>query len=383
MGWLGNSQSRNGVLKVARRGENIYKRKDGRWEGRYIKGRKACGKIYYGYIYGYKYSEVKDKLIFIKYEKQTVGRTNLMPYDGRLSDWVSYWLETFVHPKVKDSTYASYKNKLTVHVLAKLGKIKLQDLKKSDFEELLNEMRPHLKASSIKAIFSVVKNCLSKAITMNLLLDNPCVGLELPKIKRKTVQALSVKDQMKLVKEVEEEQKFFSIILALQTGLRIGEICGLKWEDIDFENNVLHVNRTIQRIQYGEKGNRKTKIIEIKPKSSNSQRKIPISKGLRKNLIDIKKMSKSEYVVSNKNKPLEPRTIAYRFQIVRKKIGLESFSFHSLRHSFATRCLEAGGNIAAISSLLGHSSTQMTLDCYTNSFFSEERQLIDKVDVFQ
>ena len=378
-----NSQSRNGVLTMSRRGENIYKRKDGRWEGRYIKGRKSCGKIYYGYIYGYKYSEVKDKLIFIKYEKQTVGRKNLMPYDGRLSDWASYWLETFVHPKVKNSTYASYKNKLTVHVLSKLGNIKLQDLKKSDFEELLNDMRKNLEASSIKAIFSVIKNCLSKAITMNLLVDNPCVGLELPKINRKTVQALSVKDQVKLVKEVEAEQKFFSIILALQTGLRIGEICGLKWEDIDFENNVLHVNRTIQRIQYSEKGNRKTKLIEIEPKSSNSQRKIPISKGLRKNLIDIKETSKSEYVISNKNKPLEPRTIAYRFQIVRKKIGLESFSFHSLRHSFATRCLEAGGNIAAISSLLGHSSTQMTLDCYTNSFFSEERQLIDKVDVFQ
>lgn len=368
---------------MSRRGENIYKRKDGRWEGRYIKGRKSCGKIYYGYIYGYKYSEVKDKLIFIKYEKQTVGRKNLMPYDGQLSDWVSYWLETFVHPKVKNSTYASYKNKLTVHVLSKLGEIKLQDLKKSDFEELLNEMRMNLEASSIKAVFSVVKNCLSKAIAMNLLVDNPCVGLDLPKINRKTVQALSVKDQVKLVKEVEAEQKFFSIILALQTGLRIGEICGLKWEDIDFENNILHVNRTIQRIQYSEKGNRKTKLIEIEPKSSNSQRKIPISKGLRKNLIDIKKTSKSEYVISNKNKPLEPRTIAYRFQIVRKKIGLESFSFHSLRHSFATRCLEAGGNIAAISSLLGHSSTQMTLDCYTNSFFSEERQLIDKVDVFQ
>lgn len=383
VGWFVNRPSRNGVLTMARRGENIYKRKDGRWEGRYIKGRKSCGKIYYGYIYGYKYSEVKDKLIFIKYERQTVSRANLTPYDGLFSDWVLYWLETFVHPKVKNSTYASYKNKLTVHVLSKLGKIKLQNLKKSDFEELVDEMRKDLKASSIRSIFSVIKNCLNQAITMNLLLDNPCLGLELPKIKRKTVQALSVKDQVKLVKEIEEEQKFFSILLALQTGLRIGEICGLKWEDIDFENNVLHVNRTIQRIQYDEQENRKTKIIEIKPKSSNSQRKIPISKGLRKNLLDMKKTSESDYIISNKNKPLEPRTIAYRFQIVRKKMGLENFSFHSLRHSFATRCLEAGGNIAAISSLLGHSSTQMTLDCYTNSFFSEERQLIDKVDVFQ
>ena len=379
---LRSSQSRNGVLTMARRGENIYKRKDGRWEGRYIKGRKTGGKIYYGYIYGYKYSEVKNKLIFIKYEKQATGKKDIMAYDGYFSDWIHYWLDNFVHPRVKNSTYASYKNKVTVHILPKLGNIKLQELKKSDFEELLIEMRVQLKASSIKAIFSVIINCLNKALVMNLILENPCVGLEFPKIEKKTVQALSAQDQMKLVKEVETEQKFFSIILALQTGLRIGEICGLKWEDIDFENNILYVNRTIQRIQNGKEGEHKTKIIEITPKSSNSQRRIPISEGLRKSLIDIKKTSKSEYIVSNKNKPLEPRTIAYRFQIIRKKIGLESFSFHSLRHSFATRCLEAGGNIAAISSLLGHSSTKMTLDCYTNSFFSEERHLIDKIDIF-
>lgn len=141
--------------------------------------------------------------------------------------------------------------------------------------------------------------------------------------------------------------------MALQTGLRIGEICGLKWEDIDFENNTLSVNRTMLRIQTEDKVGKKTEIVEVSPKSNNSQRKIPITKSLKNKLIELQRTSTSDYVISNKSKAVEPRTIAYRFQIIRKKIGLEKFSFHSLRHTFATRCLEAGGNIATISSLLG------------------------------
>ncbi|MBM7690456.1 amino transferase [Enterococcus ureilyticus] len=365
---------------MARRGENIYKRKDGRWEGRYIKGRQQNGKIHYGYIYGYKYSEVKHQLILKKYEKQTNHSKNLLPYEGQLLDWSNYWLETFVRPTVKSSTYASYKNKMNVHVLSRIGSIKLQKLTQADIDSMLKKMDKTLKASSIRSIVSVLKNCLSKAVSLKLLIENPCLGLELPKIRRKTVQALSIKDQAKLVQEINTSQKFFSIMLALQTGLRIGEICGLKWEDIDFENNTLGVNRTVLRIQIEDTSGRKTEIVEVTPKSTNSQRKIPISKSLRKKLLELKAISKSDYVISNKHKALEPRTIAYRFQIIRKKIGLENFSFHSLRHTFATRCLEAGGNIATISSLLGHSSTKMTLDCYTNSFFSEERQLVEKLE---
>ncbi|ALS03339.1 amino transferase [Enterococcus silesiacus] len=365
---------------MARRGENIYKRKDGRWEGRYIKGRQKNGKIHYGYIYGYKYTEVKHQLILVKYEKQTSNSKDLLPYEGHLTDWTNYWLDTFVRPKVKSSTYASYKNKMEVHVLSTIGSIKLQKLKQSDVDTLLKKMDETLKASSIRSIFSVLKNCLSKAISLNLLSENPCIGVELPKTRRKTVQALSVKDQARLVKEVNSSQKFFSIMLALQTGLRIGEICGLKWEDIDFDNNTLGVNRTVLRIQTEDNAGRKTEIVEVTPKSNNSQRKIPITNALKENLLELQKTSTSEYVISNKHKALEPRTIAYRFQIIRKKIGLEKFSFHSLRHTFATRCLEAGGNIATISSLLGHSSTKMTLDCYTNSFFTEERQLMEKLE---
>lgn len=366
-------------LNMAKRGENIYKRKDGRWEGRYIKGRKENGKIYYGYIYGYKYSEVKQQLVLMKYESQTNTNETLTPYEGVLTDWVNHWLATFVRPKVKSSTYTSYKNKMDVHVLPHIGQIKLQQLQQKDIAHLIQKMAQELKASSIRSIFSVLKTCISKALSIHLLSKNPCMEVVLPKVKKAKVQALSTTDQEKLLKETTTNKKYFSISLALQTGLRIGEICGLKWSDIDFENKTLWVNRTLLRVQSSGKTEKKTEVVEMTPKSTNSQRRIPMTETLYAYLLDLKQHSISEYVISNKDKALEPRTIAYRFQMIRKKIGLEHFSFHSLRHTFATRCLEAGGNIATISSLLGHSSIKMTLDCYTNSFFSEERQLLEKL----
>lgn len=365
---------------MARRGENIYKRKDGRWEGRYIKGRRPNGRIHYGYIYGKKYTEVKYQLVLIKSQTQTQEMSGLIAYDGNLRDWAYYWLEHLVHPKVKSSTYTSYRNKMELHVLPIIGNISLQKLKKENIDHLLSKLRENLKASSIRSIYSVLTNCIEKAVTTNLLLVNPCKGVELPRAERKTVQALSVTDQKKLVQAISQNKHFFSILLALQTGLRIGEICGLKWEDIDFENDLLWVKRTVQRMPSHKKVGSKTTIIEVSPKSMTSKRKIPLTKLLKEQLLELKEKSNSDYVISNKSRAMEPRAIAYRFQVLRKKIGLEDFSFHSLRHTFATRCLEAGGNIAAISSLLGHSSIKMTLDCYTNSFFTEERQLVEKLN---
>lgn len=364
---------------MARRGENIYKRKDGRWEGRYIKGRNQNGKIRYGYIYGYKYSEVKDQLVLMKYEMQANTNNKTLQYEGNVSDWINYWLEKFIKTKVKATTYASYRNKVDVHILPSIGQIKLQNLKKRDVDDLLDSMRDKLKASSVKAIFSVLKGSLSKAMTLNILVDNPCLDIELPTVKRTTVRALSVKEQKQIMKESVNNKKYFSVILALQTGLRIGEICGLKWQDIDFDNNILWVNRTLIRVQDKDNLHKKTKVIETTPKSNNSIRKVPISTFLKKQLIAMKKNSVSEYVISTKHKVTEPRTVSYRFQMIRKRLGLQNISFHSLRHTFATRCLEVGGNIATISSLLGHSSIKMTLDCYTNSFFSEEKKLVEKI----
>lgn len=365
---------------MGRRGENIYKRTDGRWEGRYIKGRKVDGSAHYGYVYAYRYNEVKDRLAVLKAEVM-LQHTQVYraQYVGTLSDWSNHWLEGVIRPVVKASTYVSYKNKLQYHVIPFIGEVKVRDLSKTDMEIILKEMQIKLANSSIRAVFRVVSTCLDKAVSLGFLYTNPVKLITLPKLERHTVRALSREEQQRLVAEIDQKEQYFPISLALQTGMRIGEICGLKWEDIDFSHDLIEVKRTLQRVSNATTACQKTQIIEGSPKSLASYRKIPVTEELKKQLIKMKKRSTSEYVLSQNRKPLEPRLITYRFSKIRKKLGLDNYVFHSLRHSFATRCLELGGNIAAISSLLGHSSTKMTLDCYTNSFLSEERKLIQQV----
>ncbi|MDA9470595.1 tyrosine-type recombinase/integrase [Enterococcus sp. 5H] len=367
---------------MARKGENIYKRKDGRWEGRYVKGKKESGKVHYGYIYGTKYSIVKDQLILKKFENQTNNNNSFIEYDGNFQDWTNYWLELYVRPNVKQSTFSSYKNKMNVHVIPIIGHLKLESIRKKNIEEILKTMAKTLQPSSIRTVFSVLQKCFNQAVEHNFLFVNVCTDVELPKIKRKVNKVLSIKDQEVLVKEANKELKYFSIILALNTGLRIGEICGLKWEDIDFVNETLEVNRTILRIYKRSGDNGKTIVVETMPKSYSSHRKIPMTSFLMEKLTAVKKQSKSEYVISNKYGALEPRTVSYRFKTICEKCGIKDITFHSLRRTFATRCLELGGNIAAISSLLGHSSTKMTLDFYVTSFFEEEKKIINKLNHF-
>ena len=174
------------------------------------------------------------------------------------------------------------------------------------------------------------------------------------------------------------DSQYLPVLLALETGMRIGEISGLKWMDIDFKKRQIEVKRTLQRISVNE-GPNKTCVIETPPKNRQSQRIIPISPGVVELLKRLKETQQGEYVVSKNGKFVEPRTMNYRFKKLLKQLDIQSYSFHALRHTFATNCLEQGVSIAAISSLLGHASIKMTLDVYTNSTLLEEHSAIERV----
>ncbi|MBP1042804.1 site-specific integrase [Vagococcus sp. BWB3-3] len=162
--------------------------------------------------------------------------------------------------------------------------------------------------------------------------------------------------------------------------MRIGEICGLKWQDIDFDEHFLVVQRTRQRIL--KKDDSGTELIESLPKTLYSQRVIPLSESLVKALQVRKGRDNCDYVIHQAGLPLEPRIIGRQFHKLVKGFGWTDISFHSLRHTFATRCVESGVNIAAISSLMGHSSIKTTLDIYTTTFFSEKAAAIKQVTTF-
>ena len=366
---------------MARKGENIYKRKDGRWEGRYVKGRQPNGKALYGSVYGRKYGDVKLLLIPLKSAYAAREHTKVS-FTGTVRDWLLFWLNDLEKPHIKSSTYASYRNKLENHVLPVLGENRLDKLTSNDVQAWIDSLSAKgLSGNSIRTIYRIFNAALQKAVYKHCLFTSPCQDVTLPDIEMQRINALAVTEQKKLEKQAYLSKSDAAVILALYTGMRIGEISALLWENIDFENNIIHVNRTLQRIMDYEPGSKKTKIIIDIPKSKTSYRMIPFGNYLKKYLLDLKSNSKSDYVVSCKGHLAEPRVISYRFRQTAQKIGLNFATFHSLRHTYATRCIERGVDIVTLSRLLGHASAKMTLDTYADSTMEQRKSAMTMLDM--
>jgi integrase len=364
---------------VSRKGENIYKRKDGRWEGRYIKARNEQGKIVYGYIYGRQYAQVKKRLAELKVQ-YSFTHTNVNLYKGTVKDWLYHWLNIVMKKRIKQSTYTSYRLRIDKYIIPFLGNKALSQLKNQDVEEFVNYLfQIDLSSATIHSVVMVLKSALKKAHLENYILMNPSLNLEISAKQTNEITALSLADQAKIETVALKEQACSAVILALYTGLRIGEISGLKWADIDFDKNIIYVKRTLYRIPSLEE-KKKTEIILAEPKTKSSKRAIPLAENLKSYLLNKKKMSTSEFVISCKNGYAEPRVISYRFKQIIKEAGVPPIHFHVLRHTFATRCVERGIDIATLSKLLGHASIKLTLDTYTDSLWENRKKAVSVLD---
>ena len=343
---------------MARRGENIYKRKDGRWEGRY-----KCGycdnKAKYRSVYAHTYQEVKEKL-----QKQKANDVNYTPSGKRtVGDLCNEWLSA-VKLKVKQSTYACYQLKVNKHILPAFGEMVYDKLTVSDIHDFVNiKLKQGLSAKYICDIVVVIKS-MAKFISKVHNYKNPLENVILPKREKHEMILLSKFEQKRLCKFIlsNPDKTKLAVILSYYAGLRIGEVCGLQWHDIDFDNGVLKIKRTIQRVYE----NGCTRLIIGSPKSKSSARDIPLPAFV----IDILKKFKSDdnaFVISDTDKPVEPRLLQYRFKALLNKVNLSSVNYHSLRHMFATNCIEIGFDVKTLSELLGHSSVETTLNRYVHS----------------
>lgn len=363
-----------------RRGENIYKRKDGRWEGRYKKGYKPNGRIKYGYIYGKTFSEVRSKL----YAMKAYYQTHQELYGGAcipLEEWGHHWLNE-IQQGVKRSTFNSYYFKLTTYVFPYIGNIDLNELKLENGKYLVNKwIEKGLEVSTMQVILRIANQCLTGAQEKDYLKQNPFLLLKLPKKRKKLIRALTWDEQNDLEKAALSRKNHTGLptYLALHTGLRIGEIAALKWSDIDFDRNIITVNQTYQRVAL-RKGDQKTQLILGSTKTESGTRCVPMGKPLRKQLFKYSRKATGKYVFSTQGHPIEPRLLTYHFHQIRKQCGLEDIHFHQLRHTFATRCLEPQNDINSVSAMLGHSSTQLTLDTYADSMMEQKIKVIYQME---
>ena len=356
--------------KQRTKGENIYYRKDGRWEGRYAIGRKSNGRIKYGYVYGKTYQTVRDKLLPLKQQSdrmiQLYGKS-MMTY----SEWVTQWKKE-IQKTIKLSTYSNYCYKLSRYLLPHLGTTPLYQVTSERIQEIIDIfMKEKLSPSSIQIIHCLLKKTLNDAKKQGLLYQNPCDAVKLPKRIPRKVRALTIEQQRSLLKVVDKSDanKDQAVILALNTGMRIGEIAALKWSDIDFNRGIISITQTCNRVKSSD--NQRTIVNYDAVKSTASHRIIPMNQKVWKLLKRLKEKSDAEFVFSIGDKGCEPRVLTYHFHQLRKKARLENIHFHQLRHTFATRCLEAKVGITSVSALLGHASTKMTLDVYSDSMLEE------------
>ncbi len=367
---------------MPRNGDNIFLRKDGRWEARYVKGYELSGKIRYGFCYGKSYVEAKAKA-----EKSKAaladGEANAIE-DKRLrfGCWCEQWLRR-QKGAVKESTYVKYDSTLRRHILPKLGLRSPSSIDTQAVETFKQQLLAEgLSVQSVKNALMVLHAVLRYGSGMQPGLF-PAVDIRYPREPRKELRVLSPAEQRRLTAYLQADTDAckMGVLLALMTGLRIGELCALKWDMLSVRDRTLRVDATMQRIRdlSGEGGN-KTKILIGAPKSETSARTIPLTREMVKLCRRFDPHKKNAYVLTGTEEYMEPRKLQYRFKQYTKDCGLEGVHFHTLRHTFATRCVEAGFEIKALSEVMGHARVSTTLDRYVHTTLEQKRLNMEKLD---
>lgn len=366
---------------MSKKGENIYKRKDGRWEARYIKGYLPNGKAKYGYCYGKTYAEAKEKVIawkvFAANNDLGLPSQRQLHFSGFCDEWLQLKRST-----VKSSTYIKYQTAIENHIKPHFGKMKPEALSSVLVEQFSYDLlhTKHLSSKTVKDILTVLRGIISYTKSQTQFLST--VEIVYPKEEKKEMRVLSREEQHTFMEYLIKDMDYckFGTLLTLLTGMRIGEVCSLRWKDISLEDETIKITSTMQRIKDTDtKSGQKTKIYISKPKTLSSGRLIPLSpfaiKLCRQFYGDA-----DAYILTNKtDRYMEPRALQYRMKQYVNECQLDGVHFHTLRHSFATRCVEVGFELKSLSEILGHANSRITLERYVHSSMELKRENMKKL----
>lgn len=368
---------------MSKKGENIYKRKDNRWEARYIKGYKPDGAVKYGYCYGKTYREAKLKVTQAKAASANGKPVEAVSLKKRLAFYCDEWLQ-INRSRVKESTYIKYYNMLEKHVKPHLGGCLIQTLSSVIIEEFSHDLlyKEELSPKTVKDILSMLHSII-KYISRQFSEPLQMIEIIYPKVPKNEMRVLTRDEQTGLVKYLlrDMDECKFGVLLSLLTGMRIGEICALKWENISLLERTIKVKSTMQRLRdLNYNGTSKTKVVISEPKSDNSARVIPLTEYAAKLCKACYCSNPAAFVLTgDENKYIEPRYMQYKLERYTQDCGLEGVHFHTLRHTFATRCVEVDFEIKSLSEILGHSSPRITLERYVHSSIELKRDNMNKL----
>ena len=370
---------------MARKGENIHKRKDGRWEGRYKKGRREDGTIIYGSVYGKTYREVKEKMAKAVLKAEYIN----IPHNREHSfkEVLILWMENN-RIRYKGATEARYQYLIDTHINPELGAIKISQLSAPTINAFLKRKLEKgrvdgtggLSSAYVRNIMLIISAAIKFAVEEQMCLPLKSAIFK-PTDEQKEFMVFDIDQQKKFEMQLlnEMDATKLGVLISLHTGLRIGEICALTWENVDIAKKIIYVRTTVARVKNDSTDGAKTKLIIDSPKTKSSKRDIPISSFLLPILTTMKSLATSPYVISEEATFIQPRTYEYRYHKLLDSCGLESINYHSLRHTFATRCIEAGVDVKSLSEILGHSNVSITLNTYVHSSMELKRTQLEKL----
>ncbi len=382
----------------------IRQRKDGRWEGLYTVNYKRKS------VYGKTQTEVRKKLNEVLNDINNgiyIENTNIT-----FGAWLDEWLEVYAKPSVKLSTYGSYEGYIRNHIKPEIGKIKLSALRADILQKFINQKLKNgrcdkvkdvntnklvtkkggLSEKTIKNMYNMIHSALKQAYKNGLVNQNVSELITLPKQKRNEMRVLSLEEQKALQSAVQDERLGIGIILSLFTGIRLGELLGLKFDDIDFENKTITIRRTLNRLKVYDNSEKKTDIVIGEPKTNKAKRVIPIQEFLIPLLkahktivlteqIKVANLYKNNgFVICNEfGNYIEPRTYQDFFKRMLRKSEIENTNFHTLRHTFATRALESGFDVKVLADILGHADASTTLNKYAHALPDHKKTSMEKL----
>lgn len=356
-------------------------RKDGRWEGRVVIGYDDKGKPKTKSVLAHTKSECVEKLERLKEE---CGRTaeKLKP-DMPFGEWIDFWYKYFSSPKLRPTTQATYENRIYGHIIPSVGKIPLSKLTQNDLQQFYAKLKRtgrkvnvELKGTGVsdrmvRSCHALCRSSLEKAVEEGLITRNPSIGCKLPPKKNGEMKVLTQNEIVRLLNQAYDEGYYEMFLLELTTGMRRGEILGLKWRDLNLETGELNIKRQLT-----------TKGISV-PKTKSSIRTVLLPPDMLDLLREMKKTAKYDWIFPSPVKEGEPRNptaITKRFRIMLERAHCKHVRFHDLRHTFATMALENGMDVKTLSAMIGHVSSETTLNIYSHVTDTMKAQAAVKID---
>lgn len=362
-------------------------RKDGRWEGRYVIGYDNNGNPKTKNVLAKTKGECVEKLNQLKKSLGGIKSDKIKP-DMPFGDWIAYWYENHIQPRVRLTTQQGYEGRIKHHIIPELGNIPLNQLTQNDLQQFYARLKvggrtknteqygEGLADRTVRACHTCCRTALQKAMEDGMIRKNPAVGCKLPPKKAREMQVLTREEMQRFLIQAKEEGYYELFLLELATGLRRGEICALQWDDLNLDTGELHIERQAYRV--------KGQLVISEPKTKASVRTIVLPPSVAAVLKQRKDSGvQSRWMFPSPRKedtPIAPDWVRKKLHTILEHAQCKQVRFHDLRHTFCTTALEHGMDVKTLSAVIGHVSAATTLDIYTHITNDMQRQAADSID---